>query len=333
MAHELFGERFFGKQRKPAWHGLGKVMDVPMTAVQAFEQMGPYEIHAEKVYRKNGSTVPAQVIVREATAQGEDEEVIGVVGPDFMPVGPRTTCEVYDAKVGRPVETIGALRSGETLFVSTKLPTIDVKGDEVEMYLLLINPMGGGEAIQIRTTPVRVVCMNTLVMASALSSQLYKVRHDINALANMGEWLTGVMGKAEAQVSLMKEALEILAGTRVGEGKAVEVLLQTYPEPRIPRNTAPKEVMEKRHEHREYVAQHRAVYREKALELFQGKGTGMDRPEAAGTAYGLYNAVCELEDCRWSRKPETGLESAVFGDRADTKVRAFDALMKVAKTA
>jgi hypothetical protein len=307
-------------------------MDVPMTAVQAFEQMGPYEIHAEKVYRKSGATVPAQVIIREATAKGEAEAMIGVVGPDFMPVGPLTTCQVYDDKVGKSVETIGALRSGETLFISTKLPTIDVKGDEVEMYLLLVNPMGGGEAIQIRTTPVRVVCMNTLVMASHLSSQLFKVRHDINALANMSGWLGTVMTKAEAQVALMKDALEILAGTRISDGKAVEVLLDTYPEPRVPRNTAPTEVMEKRHEHREYVAQHRAVYREKAMELFKGAGTGMDRPEAAGTAYGLYNAVCELEDCRWSRNPATGLESAVFGDRADTKVRAFDTLMRVAKT-
>jgi len=331
MAHELFGERFFGKQRKPAWHGLGTVMDEPMTAVQAFERMGPYEIHAERVYRKNGSTVPAQVIIREATTKDEAEAVIGVVGPDFMPVGPRTTCEVYDEKVAKPVETIGALRNGETLFISTKLPTIDVKGDEVEMYLLLVNPMGGGEAIQIRTTPVRVVCMNTLTMASHLSSQLFKVRHDINAMANMAGWLTGVMDKATAQVALMKDALEILAGKRVSDGEAVQTLLDTYPEPRVPRNTAPKEVMEKRHEHRDYVAQHRAVYREQALALFHGKGTGMDRPEAAGTAYGLYNAVCELEDCRWARKTETALESAVFGDRADTKVRAFESLMRLSK--
>ena len=331
MAHEIFGERFFGKQREPAWHGLGKVMDVPVTAIQAFEDMGAYDIHAEKLYRGNGSVVSGQAIVRELTAKGEPEKVIGIVGPDFMPVGPRVTCQTYDDKVARPVETIGCLRDGETIFVSTKLPSISVKGDEVEMYVLLVNPMGGGESIQIRVTPVRVVCMNTLNMAQGLSTQLYKVRHDVNALSNMAGWLEGVMGKAESQVAMMKEALEILAGYRIDTVTAKAVLSEVYPEPKTPRNTAPKEVMLRRMEHREYVSELQAVNRENALALFNGAGTGMDRPEAKGTGYGLFNAVAEFEDCRWSKNTTTALESAVFGDRADTKVKCFEELMELAK--
>ena len=327
MSHEIFGERFFGKQREPAWHGLGKVMDVPVTAIQAFEDMGAYEIHAEKLYRASGGVVSAQAIVRELTAKGEAETVIGVVGPDFMPIGPRSTCQVYDDTVGMPVETIGCLRDGETIFVSTKLPSIDVKGDEVSMYLLLVNPMGGGEAIQIRTTPVRVVCMNTLNMAQAMSSQLYRVRHDVNALANMSDWLGGVIDKASEQVAMMKEALEILVGYRVNQGLAQEIILEAYPDPKIPRNTAPKEVMVKRFENREYLAERRAVARENVLALFNGAGTGMNMPQTQGTGYGLFNAVAEYEDNAWSKNPVSAMESAVFGDRADTKVRAFEALI------
>jgi len=331
MAHELFGERFFGKQRKPAWHGLGTTFDVPLSAVNAFDALGRYEIHAEKLYRANGGVVQAQAIVRELTAKGETEAVIGVVGPDFTPIGPGVTCQVYDDTVNRPVETIGALRNGECLFISTKLPSIDVRGDEVEMYLLLVNPMGGGEAIQIRTTPVRVVCANTLTMGQQMSQQLYRVRHDSNALGNMNEWLKHVMGKAEAQVAMMKEALEILAGYHLSTGQVMEAVNLTYPEPRKLRNTAPTEVMVKRAEHREYVAETRAVSRETVVKLFNGEGTGMGRPEANGTAYGLYNAVCEYEDCRWSKNPEGALESAVFGARADTKVLAFETLAGMAK--
>jgi phage/plasmid-like protein (TIGR03299 family) len=330
MAHELFGERFYGKQRTPAWHGLGKVIDIPMTAEAAFDLMGAYDIHAEKVYLHDGGTVPAQAIVRDATSDAV-AKVIGVVGPDFMPVGPRTTCQVFDSKVARPVETIGALRDGETLFVSTKLPSIDVRGDEVEMYILLVNPMGGGEAIQIRTTPVRVVCMNTLNMAQSMSTQLYKVRHDINALSNMGGWLGGVMEKAAGQVAMMKEALEILADFRVTDAVAGEVLLRTYPEPRDPRNTAPREVMIKREEHRAYIAQRRAVTRETVMSLYHGAGTGMNMPQTAGTAYGLFNAVAEYEDNAWSKNTKAALESAVFGDRADSKIVCFDNLLELAK--
>lgn len=331
MAHEIFGERFFGKQRQPAWHGLGKVMDVPVTAIQAFEDMGAYNIHAEKLYRANGLPVQGQAIVREVTAKGEAEAVIGIVGPDFMPIGPRVTCEVYDKTVAKPVETIGCLRDGETIFVSTKLPSIDVKGDEVAMYLLLVNPMGGGASVQIRTTPQRVVCQNTLVVAQSMSTQCYKVRHDINALGNMAEWLTSVMTVAENQTAMIKEALEILADCQVSQETAKAVILDAYPEPRTPRNTAPKEVMVKRLEHREYLAEHKAVARENVLALFNGLGTGMDRPEAKGTGYGLFNAVCEYEDCAWSKNPITALESSVFGARADVKVAAFDSLIAIAR--
>ena len=86
MSHEIFGQRFFAKQRQPAWHGLGKTFDIPMTALQAFEDMGAYEIHAEPLFRMNGSGVEAQAIVRELTAKGEPEKVIGVVGKEFVPV-------------------------------------------------------------------------------------------------------------------------------------------------------------------------------------------------------------------------------------------------------
>lgn len=329
MSHELFGERFFGKQRQPAWHGLGKTFDIPMTAIQAFEDMGAYEIHAEPLFRMNGGKVDSQVIVRDQTARGEAEKVIGVVGADFVPVSPRQTCQVYDDKVGKFVETIGCLRDGETIFMSTKLPSIDVKGDEVMMYLLLINPMGGGESIQIRTTPVRVVCMNTLNMAKTMSEQSYRIRHDQSAIATMGEWLGGVMGKAEGQVAMMKEALTLLSDFKVSETVAKEVLLTAYPEPIAPRNTAPKEVMVRRLEHREYISQRRVVSREAVLNLFNGAGTGMNTPESAGTAYGLFNAVAEYEDCAWSKNPVTAMESAVFGDKADIKASAFEALMKM----
>ncbi len=43
MAHELFGERFYGK-RIPAWHGLGKVFKHEPTAVEAFEEAGFAEL-------------------------------------------------------------------------------------------------------------------------------------------------------------------------------------------------------------------------------------------------------------------------------------------------
>ena len=41
MAHNLFGERFVSV-RVPAWHKLGRVLEEPVSATQAWNLAGPY---------------------------------------------------------------------------------------------------------------------------------------------------------------------------------------------------------------------------------------------------------------------------------------------------
>ena len=321
--HEVWGERYVNS-REPAWHGLGITLDHPVGAVEALRMMGEYSIRTETLVTESGIPVPNKAIIREATARGEAQKVLGVVGLEYQPIGPLATCSIYDEAVSQPVETIGALRDGAYLFISVKLPKFSVAGDEIEDFLLVVNPMDGGEAAQIIRTPVRVVCMNTLRMGQSMGTTQYRVIHDQNAQGHLYEWLRGLYQKSVAQASLIKDACEILAGKRVSGLEAVEVLNRVYPDPRAIRNTAPKEVLVKRAEHREYIRQHRVVAREQVLNLFDGKGKGMDTTAAAGTAWGLFNAVVEYEDYRWSRNPKGALESSVFGPRADTKDTAFD---------
>jgi phage/plasmid-like protein (TIGR03299 family) len=286
--------------------------------------MGEYSIRTEPLVTSGGLAVPHKAIIRNATDKGEAEKVLGVVGSEFQPIGPLALCSIFDEAVNQPVETIGALRDGAILFVTVKMPTFDVKGDEIQDYIIVNNPMDGGEAASIIRSPVRVVCMNTLRMGKARGTTQYRVIHDVNAQGRMHEWLQGLYQKSVAQAALLKEACEILAGRRVSQVEAVEVLGRVYPDPRPIRNTAPKDVLVKRAEHREYIRENRVVAREQALNLFNGKGTGMDTPAAAGTAWGLVNAVVEYEDCRWSRNAAGAIESSVFGTRADVKDVAFD---------
>ena len=105
----------------------------------------------------------------------------------------------------------------------------------------------------------------------------YRVIHDQNAQTHLYEWLKGLYQKSVAQAALIKEACEILATKRVSGAEAVEVLNRVYPDPRAIRNTAPKEVLVKRAEHREYIRQHRVVAREQVLNLFDGKGTYVEQ--------------------------------------------------------
>lgn len=329
--HEIFGERFVSN-REPAWHGLGLVLqDQRVGAVEAFRMMGEYTIRTEQLVTQNGGLVaPRQAIIREATAKGEAEKVLGTVGPEFQPIGPLATCSIYDEAVNEPVETIGALRDGAVLFISVKLPKFEIRGDEIEDYLLVVNPMDGGESARIVRTPVRVVCQNTLMMGESLGAVHYKVKHDERAQEQLYNWLQDLYQKAKAKSRLIQEACEVLADFRVTETASQEILAKVYPDPRPGRNTAPREVMIKREEHRAYVAQHQVVAREQVLELVGGKGHGSETKAAKGSAWGLYNGIVEYEDYRWARNPQQAMESSLFGPRADVKDRAFEECARVA---
>lgn len=331
MAHEIWGNRY-ANHREPAWHGLGlTILDRKVGAVEALRLMGEYSIRTEQVKTiQTDIPVLRKAIIRERTVRDEAEKVLGVVGMEYQPIGPMPTCEIFDRSVGQPIETIGALRDGATLFISVELPRFAVKGDEIQDYLLVVNPMDGGESAQIIRTPVRVVCMNTLRMGQRMGVTQYRLIHDENVAKNLATWLEGLYQKSVAQARLIQEACEVLASYRIGAEETKLVLERTYSDPKPPTNSAPREVMIKRQEHRDYVAQWRATAREQVLALFNGNGVGMNTVAAAGTAWGLYNAVVEYEDYRWSKNPQQALESAVFGARADVKDEAFERVAALA---
>ena len=138
------------------------------------------------------------------------------------------------------------------------------------------------------------------------------------------------MERAHARAEVLQEAFNILAGHRIVWDDSKAILEMAYPLPKPPRDDAPPDVMKERlagmESSREGVEQRRAA----ALELFDGRGTGMDLPATQGTAWGLYNSVAELEDYRRGRGDASIARDALFGGRAATKARAFEACLAVA---
>ena len=327
MAHEIFGERFFSR-RVPAWHGLGLVLNEDIGATEAFKRIGEYTVSLEPVTVGTGADASGfRAIVRSETPKGGPAAVLNVVTADYNPIGTHETCAIFDRAVNRPVETIGSLRNGAYLFMTTKLPKFDIAGDEIDDYLIVVNPMDGKEASHILRTPTRVVCMNTLRMGQSLSAERYNLRHGADVAKQLEEWLSGMYVKALANTAKIKTAGEILAAHYPTDEILKVWLAEIYPEPRAVRQTAPTIVLQKREEHRQYVREHQLSHREQVQRLFRdGTGTGMNTPAARNTAWGFYNAVTEYEDCRWSRNPQRALESAVFGARANVKEAAFDTI-------
>ena len=75
-------------------------------------------------------------------------------------------------------ETAGSLHGGRRVWVLASLPEhIEVGGDPVRPYVLLMNSHDGSTAVIAATTPVRVVRMNTLNWALDRARQKFSIRH------------------------------------------------------------------------------------------------------------------------------------------------------------
>jgi phage/plasmid-like protein (TIGR03299 family) len=336
MAHNIFNERFYSL-RQPAWHGLGQIGQEEQTATEIFNTMSPYIVTLEPVFTKVGNLkleLPNKVITRHPIPDDPNYRSFGIVGPEYTMVDPLRTCEIYDEATKKPVETLGVLGQGESLFITTKLPSFQVGRngvmDDIDSYLLLHNPYGDG-AIQVRVTPVRVVCQNTLIAAKAASTESFRIIHDQNVESRLSGWMEGIVQRAEKKSEALAEVFNYMASTQIDDEAAVDALKRIYVDPRKPSYVPDQSVMEKREKAYEAAVKANAGWRERVMEDWQGQGMGMDSEALKGTVWGLYNAVVEIEDYR----PTTGTMddsrqyNALFGNRAQTKEQAYAELFQL----
>lgn len=105
--------------------------------------------------------------------------MLGVVGRNWQPLQNREAFRFFDPfveAVAAEYHTTGSLKGGHCVWVLARLtgdPMSVAKGDTVERYLLLSNSHDGTAAINVRFTPIRVVCWNTLYMAEGNDSAPY----------------------------------------------------------------------------------------------------------------------------------------------------------------
>lgn len=347
MAADLFGDRFYGGRGKAAWHNRGFVDDVEHTASEAFDLIGRYNVLKLPLQtvatRQDGTHVPTPYfgLVRGPVPEDPQEAVFGVVSDDYRLVTPDEFVELCDTRVRKPVETMLALKTGKQLIVSYKLPKFDVRGDEIENFLMAWSMMDGSTASGANTSSVRTVCHNTFQASLSASTQRRSFAHDGWILQRMGRWLEDVVQRAEANLPQLAEAYDAMAGYSLTRSRPESpreikhVLTTAYPSP-VAYEADPLLTVEqnqertKRRESEIRVVDERRV---QALELFKGAGTGMKNRAAWGTAWGLYQAVVELEDWKGGSKGSGLSHSVLFGERAETKDRAFCATMDVVKGA
>ena len=240
MSHEFENGLFVGR---PAWHGLGTVLAAPPSIEEAIKSSGldwEVDLHDLYIQRPKVSAEDASVSVESvkvshrATVRRTDNSVLGVVGPDYVPLQNREAFQWFQPFIedkAAAIEAAGSLRSGKKVWILAKVAdaTNDiVKGDAVEQFILLAHAHDGSLSIRVGFTVIRVVCANTLALSmNASSSKLLKVKHTRNAKVALAE-IREVMNLAKAEFAATAEQLRFLASVGCSETSLARFVREVF---------------------------------------------------------------------------------------------------------
>jgi phage/plasmid-like protein (TIGR03299 family) len=213
------------------------------------------------------------------------------------------------------MNTAGSLKEGRNVFALAKIKeSFDILGeDRVDSYLLFSNPHQYGKAIDIRFTPIRVVCNNTLTFSLNSSSKNFvKVGHRSTFDANI---VKEQMGLASEKFAKYKEMAEFLSTRRF----SVESLLQYY-----------NEVFPHREQRKIESPEDLSRPARQAFEVLE---TQPGAQYGEGTWWQAFNSVTFMTDHIQGRSAETRLQSQWFGGNQARKIKAAEKAVDYAMAA
>lgn len=315
MAHELtmngdVAEMAFVGQTP--WHGLGQRIDANSSIEEWQKAAGmDWEIYSSPVmyYSDESGYATNEFSGQNVLFRSDNEKPLSVVSNRYNPVQPKEVLEFFRDLVEENdfrIHTAGTLFGGKRLWALAETGKFGeiAKNDGIGAYLLLSTSCDRSLSTTARFTTVRVVCNNTLGMATANShnsisfSHIQKFDHELvkqklaEKVQNFGAFLE--MGKF-----LQKRRL-----TQTQAGMFVKRLVLTPIQEADPDFDFTN--------HRGY---------KKIMALFNGEGMGAEM--VGDTKWGLLNAITEYYDHHHpARSQDARLNNAWFGRGDEIKNRA-----------
>lgn len=318
MAHMVETMAYAGEL---PWHGLGEKVSNDLTPAQMMEKAGvDWKVHeVESFVEFDGKRMPTG---QKSLIRGTDGKILTNVGENWKPVQNETAFEFFSEFVlsgDMEMHTAGSLRDGQYVWALAKIKeSFDVFGeDTVESYLLFSNPHVYGKSIDVRFTPIRVVCNNTLTLSlnqTAKNGVRIGHRTEFNADA-----VKETLGLAHEKFAQYKEMAEFLGSRKVN----AESLIQYYNTvfPNTSRTEQPKEV----NAYEDLSRNAKLCY--DALEVQPGA------EYAAGTWWQAFNSVTFVTDHVQGRNADNRLHSQWFGQNQARKVTAANKAVEFAQAA
>ena len=218
MAHAVETMAYAGEL---PWHGLGVPVSNDMGAYKMMDKAGlNWTVSKRDLFYKVNNLDDSfhyRHATKKALVRNTDNKELSVVGADWHIVQNRDAFDFFYDWVeegNMEMHTAGSLLDGKLVWVLAKVnETFEVlKNDIVESYLLFTNPHQFGNSINVRFTPIRVVCNNTLQLALGGNNAGIRVAHTKQFDP---EEVKVALGLARESMHNYKEIAQFLASKRV----------------------------------------------------------------------------------------------------------------------
>ena len=228
MAHEVETMAYAGQV---PWHGLGVPVSNDLTPVQMMDkaELNWKVREVESFIEFDGKRMATgqKSLVRET-----DGKILTNVGENWNPVQNETAFDFFHEYVmagDMEMHTAGSLKGGQMVWALAKVKdSFEILGgDRIDSYLLFSNPHQYGKAIDIRFTPIRVVCNNTLSLSlDSKKDNSVKMGHRVEFDASQ---VKRALGIAKDKMETYSDMATFLAGKRFTQDSYIEYLNAVFP--------------------------------------------------------------------------------------------------------
>jgi len=317
MAHEieiLNGKTQMAYAGDTPWHGLGVSVPADLTPDQMLEAAGlNWSVEKVPAYAKvAGQDVK---IGQSALVRSMDNKILDVVSDDWNPVQNAEAFEFFNEFVAAgdmEMHTAGSLKDGQIVWGLAKIKeSFELfKGDQIDSYLLFSNFHKYGFSTDVRFTPIRVVCNNTLTLSlNSAVERMVKISHRKVFQPDNVKQLLGV---ATDKLAKYKDMAQFLGSKKAKDEDIVEYFTRIFP---VSGSAKSKEISKNA---------------EIAMDILH---TQPGSEYAEGTWWQPFNAVTYLTDHLAGRSADTRLTSAWYGYHKGVKTKALELAIEMAEAA
>ena len=301
------------------WHGLGTKVPADLSPAQMLEKAG-LDWSVEKIPAFANISGKQVNVGWSALTRSSDERILGVVSNDWNPVQNSEAFQFFDeyCRAGdMEMHTAGSLKDGQIVWALAKVKdSFDLfKGDQVDSYLLFTNPHKFGQCIDVRFTPIRVVCNNTLTLSlNQRSDRMVKKNHRTVFDANEVKQTLGI---ATEKLAKYKEMAAFLGSKKYKDETIKEYFNRVFPVIAYDKEKGPQ----------------RKELSKSATRALEVVETQPGAKFAEGSWWQAFNAVTYLTDHEIGRSQDTRLQSAWFGANKNLKIKALETAVEFAEAA